>query len=548
MLSQVIVILAGLGLFFYGMDMLSRSLKDLAGRRIQAALAAAARSRFRSLLVGALGGALTQSSAGISFIVVSLLSAGLVTTSGALQIVIGAGIGTSVLPLLISFDLAGAALAMIGISGVALTSSPLRPYAAFFKAGLGFAFTFYGLALIKQGAAAITLMPGFAPLMLSFAGADLAVFAGGFVLACALQAPVAVMILAISLHSQAVLTLEQAAVIIYGALLAIGPILYLLSSNVRGIARRVPVFQIGFSAFSAALGLVCFVLEVRFGVPLLFAALRALHLAPGQQAGLIPMIVIAATSALAIASLGWISEWLARRYPETRSDAFSRPRYLQDVALDEPGLALLLVEKEQTRLLEGFADIFDAHRAGQRAQIRQISEVGQRLGDQIDDYLRTLCRQELPAGLYEGVQRALARQSELMGLFKDIEALLAETDGIKDTALTGIAAAMVEGLDAKRMVVLDAMTTREADDIGLAVSVTSPARGILDDIRRRYLDLETTALDAGQRLGLLRLLGRYERTDCRLHSLASTLRPAGAADLPPDTAPVPPAATTVPSA
>ena len=97
-------IFAGLGLFFVGVKLIGANLKQLTGKWFRGLMAAATQSSLRSSLLGLLSGALTQSSNAITFISISMVTAGLVEVAGVVPMVIWANVGTSLLVLVAAVD------------------------------------------------------------------------------------------------------------------------------------------------------------------------------------------------------------------------------------------------------------------------------------------------------------------------------------------------------------------------------------------------------------------------------------------------------------
>jgi len=520
MALQVITILAGLGLFFYGMDLMSKSLKELTGQRIQLAFAQATRHRALSFAWGAVAGGVTQSSTATSFIVVGLLSAGLVATESALPIMLGANLGSSLFPLIISFDLVGAALALIGLSGIALTIGRLRSYAVILSALLGFALMFYGLMLVKQAAGSLTTDPTIGYAFQLLETNYWAAFALGFGATVATQSGGAIFILTLSLHDQGVLSLEQAVATAFGCFLASSTITYLLASSITGVVRRVPIYQIWFNLIGVPVFGLLFLVEVEWHQPLLLAFLRTLHIGGGPQLALLGIIYNVTVVGILLLTMGPASRLLERLIPETATDTLSRPRYLQDSALSEPHLAIVLIGKEHIRLLQGLAEMFDAYRDGQITHLGAISVSIRRLAQRVDDYVHKLCNTVLPASVYEQVEIVLARQAAILSFAEEIETMLGHAAQVKQPTLSSLAGAIVEGIDVKRLMVLDAMVSHDPDDIQMAMDLTGLSNAVAGDIRKRYIELNAGSLGADERLQLLALLGSFERADYHLHTLA----------------------------
>ena len=110
-------IVGGLGLFIVGLWLLTENLKTLASRRLRRTANRWTANRFSALLWGALAGGITQSMSALTFIVVSILRSGLITTKGALALILGGCVGGTVLVLIVTFDIKVVSLYVLGVAG-----------------------------------------------------------------------------------------------------------------------------------------------------------------------------------------------------------------------------------------------------------------------------------------------------------------------------------------------------------------------------------------------------------------------------------------------
>ena len=153
--------IGGLGLFMVGMWLLTENLKALASRRLRRTAGRWTSNRFSALLWGTLAGGITQSMPALTFIVVSTLRSGLITTKGALALILGGSIGVTALVLIVTFDVKVASFYVLGVAGAVVVSermSRIRPLAASF---LGGAMIILGLVLLKDAAAPLADQPWF---------------------------------------------------------------------------------------------------------------------------------------------------------------------------------------------------------------------------------------------------------------------------------------------------------------------------------------------------------------------------------------------------
>ncbi|GAB4180170.1 MAG: Na/Pi cotransporter family protein [Geothermobacteraceae bacterium] len=143
-------LLGGLGLFLYGMRILSTGLQKLSGTRLRKILTALTGNRVVGALVGALVTVAVQSSSAVSVMLVGLVNAGLVTLVQAIGVIIGVNVGTTLTAQLLAFPLTGLALPAIGIGAIVSLISRNRKYAYYGEVLLGLGLVFFGLGLMKQ--------------------------------------------------------------------------------------------------------------------------------------------------------------------------------------------------------------------------------------------------------------------------------------------------------------------------------------------------------------------------------------------------------------
>lgn len=111
-------ILGGLGIFLFGINMMSDSLKVVAGNKLKLLIQKATDTPLKGILTGALITVLIQSSSATTVIVVGLISAGLMTLRQGIGVIMGANIGTTVTSFLIGLKVENYALLFVAIGAV----------------------------------------------------------------------------------------------------------------------------------------------------------------------------------------------------------------------------------------------------------------------------------------------------------------------------------------------------------------------------------------------------------------------------------------------
>lgn len=147
-------LLGAVGLFLYGMKVMSEGLQKAAGYRLRNILSAMTRNRFTGTVTGFFITALIQSSSASTVMVVSFVNAGLMTLAQSMAVIMGANVGTTFTAWIIALfgfkvDISAFALPLIGLAVPLLFSSKSKTK-SIGEFTIGFAFLFMGLDMISN--------------------------------------------------------------------------------------------------------------------------------------------------------------------------------------------------------------------------------------------------------------------------------------------------------------------------------------------------------------------------------------------------------------
>ncbi len=149
----ILQILGALGVFLFGMKVMSEGVQKFAGARMRAALASITGNRFKGALTGLVTTGLVQSSSATTVLVVSFVNAGLLTLIESIGVIMGANLGTTVTAWIIAvvgkFSVAKIAIPIIGV-GFPLFFVGKGKVKSFGEFVVGFGLLFYGLGLLKD--------------------------------------------------------------------------------------------------------------------------------------------------------------------------------------------------------------------------------------------------------------------------------------------------------------------------------------------------------------------------------------------------------------
>ena len=149
-------LIGGLGLFLYGMKIMSEGLQKVAGDRLRSILTAMTTNRVTGMLTGVLITALIQSSSATTVMVVSFVNAGLLTLAESITVIMGANVGTTVTAWIISIfgfkvNMAALALPILAIA-LPFIFSKKNKRKSIGEFIFGFSFLFMGLGFLKDNA------------------------------------------------------------------------------------------------------------------------------------------------------------------------------------------------------------------------------------------------------------------------------------------------------------------------------------------------------------------------------------------------------------
>lgn len=147
----VFYLLGGLGIFLYGINLVGKALKDLAGSKLKKIIEKSTNTPIKGILIGFIVTAIIQSSSGTTSLVVALVAANLMALSQATWVIIGANIGTAITSVLIGLNITDLALPILGIGAILAFIFSQRKIKLFGETFVGFGMLFFGLQLMGDG-------------------------------------------------------------------------------------------------------------------------------------------------------------------------------------------------------------------------------------------------------------------------------------------------------------------------------------------------------------------------------------------------------------
>ena len=209
-------VFGGLAIFLYGMEKMTEGLKVVAGSRMKSLLARMTTNRFKGALTGAFITATIQSSSVTTVLVVGFISAGLMSLSQSIGIIMGASVGTTVTAQIVAFKVTHYALVLVA-GGFGLTligKAEKTKHWGGMLMGLGL--IFFGMELMKGATEPLRSYQPFIDLMREMDDPLLAVLCSALFTGI-VQSSSATTGVIIVLASQGFLSLEAGIPLVFGA-------------------------------------------------------------------------------------------------------------------------------------------------------------------------------------------------------------------------------------------------------------------------------------------------------------------------------------------
>ncbi len=348
-IAEIFSLAGGLGMFFYGMHLMSEGIEKTAGAKLRDILEAITKNRFMGFLVGLVVTAIIQSSSACTAMVVSFVNVGIMSLSQATGIILGANIGTTVTSQLVAFDLDTIAPLILFAGVVMVIFIKKQKIKKFGEIILGFGVLFVGLSIMKASMGGMKESKVMLDFFATLENPLLAMFFGFAITAIVQSSSVTVSILLL-LAAQGIVELQVCFFTIMGCNIGACATAMIASMSGKKDAKRAAMIHLLFNVIGTVI----------LGVILLFTkdwVERALLAISGGDAGRavanahtlfkVFQVIILFPFANGIVKLTYFFV----RGEDAREDGFTL-KYIGDNAIFSPSTAVVEAIKEMERMGE----------------------------------------------------------------------------------------------------------------------------------------------------------------------------------------------------
>lgn len=244
--GTILTMAGGLGLFLFGMELMSDSIEKVAGARLRRILEIFTTNRFMGMIVGIIFTGIIQSSSACTVMVVSFVNSGLMNLYQAAGVILGANIGTTITSQLVSFNLSKIAPLILLVGVVVMMFTKKEKVRKVAEVVVGFGILFVGLSTMSQAMANMKNEPQVVNLLMSLKNPFLATLMG-FALTAIIQSSSVTVSIVLLLANQDLLPLPITLYIILGCNIGACATAMLASMTGKKDAKRAALIHLQFN-------------------------------------------------------------------------------------------------------------------------------------------------------------------------------------------------------------------------------------------------------------------------------------------------------------
>ena len=394
-MEHLLNLLAAIALLVWATYIVRTGVLRLFGANLRELIAHSVGNRARAMLAGLAVTSLVQSSTATGLIVSSFVGRGLIATSAALAVMLGADVGTSAMVVLFSFDLSWLSPLLIFVGVVLFISRESTSVGRFGRVVIGLGLITLALQLIVGATQPLIASPAVRQLLAALPNEVMLDILVGAALTVLSYSSLAIVLLTATLAGAGMVPASVALGLVLGANVGSGILGVLTTARSDVATRRLPVGNLLFKLAGVALA-----------VPLLPQA----HVLLQEHLSAVPQQVVAFhlgfNIVLAITFIGLtgvlaraLERWMSAAPPPPSQ---SRPRHLDPVALPPPSLAIACAAREALHqadgvetMLRGAIDVIRNNDLTLAEQLRKMDDTVDELYSAIKFYLTQISREAL---------------------------------------------------------------------------------------------------------------------------------------------------------
>lgn len=346
LMNMLIPLFGGLGLFLYGMNVMSDGIEKSAGNKLESIIEKLSGNIFKGVLVGALVTVIVQSSSATTVMVVGFVNAGIMNLTQAIGIIMGANIGTTITAQLVSINLTALAPVAIAIGSAIKIFAKKNKQVILGEIILGFGMLFLGMEIMKDALAPMKEMPAFTNIISDIgSGTVMGTIEGflvGLIMTTLVQSSSASTGILVALALAGALPIEAAFPVLLGTNVGTTTTALISSISANRTAKRAALMHLLFNV----IGTVVFII---FFSRLTMNIVTTISDEPARQLANAHTLFNVVNTLLLLPFAGLIVKAVQKLLPVTeleKEEAMFGSKYLDERMIETPAIAMGQVIKE----------------------------------------------------------------------------------------------------------------------------------------------------------------------------------------------------------
>jgi len=336
-------VIGGLGLFLYGMTIMSTGLQKAAGDKLKSIISMLTSNRFMAVTVGAIITMIVQSSSATTVMVVGFVNAGMMNLAQAVGVIMGSNIGTTITAQIITFKIDEYAPIIIGISVAVWLFTSNRKIKQIAEAFIGFGILFLGMKFMGDALKPLRELESFRNLLISFGEHPVLGILAGFAITVAVQSSTASTGILLALSSQGLVPISSGLPILFG--INIGTTITALLSSIGAniTAKKAAAVHVMFNLFGTLIFIILLQKPLYLAVTMINPGTTAF--AVSRQIANAHTIFNIANTIIMLPFVGLLVK-LANKLIPGEEEQNEGIKYIDDRILETPPIALASAMKE----------------------------------------------------------------------------------------------------------------------------------------------------------------------------------------------------------
>jgi len=527
-LEIMVQLVAGLGLFLFGLQMMASGMQKAAGDKLRRILEVLTSNPFLAVMTGIIITVLLQSSSTATVMVVGFANAGIMGLSQAVGVIMGSAIGTTVTAQIVSFNIDAIAIPAIGLGALVNYYGRKRLHKYLGQAVLGFGLLILGMTIMSDVMKPFKDVEAFQNMLVAFSDIPLLGMLGGAIFTALIQSSSAAMGVIIALAD--VITIEAALPLMIGTNLGTCITAVLASIGTNLAARRAAVAHVSFNL----IGIIVIMILLQ---PFTYLVANYLGTEVARQIANAHSVFNIFTTLLIFPLFKYFNLLVKRIVPGKEVEVRTGSKYLDRLMQKTPAAAIGAVRKEilhmagiAQEMVHEAAEAFLKNDPKRISHVNQMEEMVDELEKEITIYLSELSQHSLTKHQSRAVSRLSLAVNDIERIGDHAQNILqlAEIKMGDKLPFTEEALSELKELYPKIESMMEkAITAFEREDVELAREVIKEDASV-DDMEKKLRNHHINRLNAKKchpHAGVvyLDILSNFERIGDHTKNLAEIL-------------------------